>query len=173
MADLPVFQAIPWMYMVIDEAHRLKNKHSRLFADLSQISTETLVLLTGTPLQNNVEVGTLHRRLGGGGRGGRERGEGGRRRGEKIQKHLRWIGGSMEGRPYAQHRQSTCLRVHGGPLLPVLMAPLPLPASLLDDCRSSGRCCTCSIRSSSTAARRSSKSTAPSSQSASKSSTAC
>jgi SNF2 family DNA or RNA helicase len=36
-------------------AHRLKNKESKLFKALSQLSTEHRVLLTGTPIQNNIE----------------------------------------------------------------------------------------------------------------------
>ena len=39
--------------MVIDEAHRLKNKDSALAADLRQLSVEHMHLLSGTPLQNN------------------------------------------------------------------------------------------------------------------------
>jgi chromodomain-helicase-DNA-binding protein 7 len=51
--DLHVFKKIPWRYVVIDEAHRLKNKDSALAADLRTISMEHMHLLSGTPLQNN------------------------------------------------------------------------------------------------------------------------
>ena len=37
----------------MDEAHRLKNKDSAVAAELRSLSTEHLLLLTGTPLQNN------------------------------------------------------------------------------------------------------------------------
>jgi chromodomain-helicase-DNA-binding protein 7 len=40
---------------VIDEAHRLKNKNCKLIEGLRCIDMEHKVLLTGTPLQNNVE----------------------------------------------------------------------------------------------------------------------
>jgi chromodomain-helicase-DNA-binding protein 7 len=39
--------------VVVDEAHRLKNKDSAVAAELRSLSTEHLLLLTGTPLQNN------------------------------------------------------------------------------------------------------------------------
>ena len=39
--------------MVVDEAHRLKNKDSALTADLRTLSIEHCHLLSGTPLQNN------------------------------------------------------------------------------------------------------------------------
>ena len=51
--DLAVLKKIPWRYMVIDEAHRLKNKDSALANDLRQLSVEHMHLLSGTPLQNN------------------------------------------------------------------------------------------------------------------------
>ncbi len=41
-------------YMVIDEAHRLKNKRSMLFHVLSSLQSERRLLLTGTPLQNSL-----------------------------------------------------------------------------------------------------------------------
>ncbi|KAI9302040.1 P-loop containing nucleoside triphosphate hydrolase protein, partial [Cunninghamella echinulata] len=44
-----------WPYLIVDEAHRLKNKSSQLFQKLDQLKTDNRVLLTGTPLQNNIE----------------------------------------------------------------------------------------------------------------------
>ena len=41
-------------YLVIDEAHRLKNRASKLCHRIEKISTFGRVLLTGTPLQNNL-----------------------------------------------------------------------------------------------------------------------
>jgi hypothetical protein len=45
--------------LIVDEAHRLKNPTSRLFEQLHSIPHEHCVLLTGTPLQNKTEVGTI------------------------------------------------------------------------------------------------------------------
>jgi len=55
IADTHVFKPYQWQYVVIDEAHRLKNKSSRLTAEFSYISFNQLTLLTGTPIQNNTE----------------------------------------------------------------------------------------------------------------------
>ncbi|QDZ23866.1 chromatin remodeling factor [Chloropicon primus] len=41
--------------MIIDEGHRLKNRASKLFGALTRFSCEQRVILTGTPLQNNLE----------------------------------------------------------------------------------------------------------------------
>lgn len=45
---------IDWTLLVVDEAHRLKNENSKLFKELNQLSTRMRLLLTGTPLQNNL-----------------------------------------------------------------------------------------------------------------------
>ena len=46
---------IPFRCLIIDEAHRLKNQKCKLIEGLSNLKMEHRVLLTGTPLQNNVE----------------------------------------------------------------------------------------------------------------------
>ena len=43
-----------WKYIVIDEAHRIKNEHSRLSCVVRRLYSEHRLLLTGTPLQNNL-----------------------------------------------------------------------------------------------------------------------
>ncbi|PVZ99922.1 hypothetical protein BB558_004036 [Smittium angustum] len=43
-----------WMCMVVDEGHRLKNDRSKLFTQLCTLECRHRVLLTGTPVQNNV-----------------------------------------------------------------------------------------------------------------------
>ncbi|TGZ64872.1 hypothetical protein CRM22_006161 [Opisthorchis felineus] len=48
-------QGFDWSVLVVDEAHRLKNKQSRLFKEASQYKAGFKMLLTGTPLQNNLE----------------------------------------------------------------------------------------------------------------------
>uniref|UniRef100_A0A3P8VCM7 Helicase ATP-binding domain-containing protein n=1 Tax=Cynoglossus semilaevis TaxID=244447 RepID=A0A3P8VCM7_CYNSE len=44
-----------WKILVVDEAHRLKNQKSMLHQTLTQFSVEFRVLLTGTPIQNNLQ----------------------------------------------------------------------------------------------------------------------
>lgn len=46
---------IPFRCLIIDEAHRLKNQKCKLMEGLNNLKMEHRVLLTGTPLQNNVE----------------------------------------------------------------------------------------------------------------------
>lgn len=52
--DKDWFQRQPWCMLVVDEAHRLKNFECKLIKSLRQLNTQTRVLLTGTPLQNNL-----------------------------------------------------------------------------------------------------------------------
>ncbi|KAL5557273.1 hypothetical protein UlMin_039509 [Ulmus minor] len=43
-----------WKYVVIDEGHRLKNSKCKLFKEFKLLPMENKLLLTGTPLQNNL-----------------------------------------------------------------------------------------------------------------------
>jgi SNF2 family DNA or RNA helicase len=54
LADAAHLCKIPWALLIVDEGHRLKNSNSRLFGILSKFSFQQRVLLTGTPLQNNL-----------------------------------------------------------------------------------------------------------------------
>ncbi|GMG98953.1 hypothetical protein Nepgr_000793 [Nepenthes gracilis] len=54
-ADAGSLKPIKWECMIVDEGHRLKNKDSKLFLQLKQYYTTHRVLLTGTPLQNNLD----------------------------------------------------------------------------------------------------------------------
>ncbi|XP_008799628.2 CHD3-type chromatin-remodeling factor PICKLE-like [Phoenix dactylifera] len=53
--DSGILKPIQWQCMIVDEGHRLKNKDSKLFLQLKLFSTKHRVLLTGTPLQNNLD----------------------------------------------------------------------------------------------------------------------
>lgn len=44
-----------WASLVVDEGHRLRNSKSRLYTLLSDLTADCRLLLTGTPLQNNLE----------------------------------------------------------------------------------------------------------------------
>ncbi|OQR81503.1 chromodomain protein, partial [Thraustotheca clavata] len=54
MADAEFLQEIHWRYIVIDEAHKLKNRDAKLLASLRQFTWDSCLLMTGTPLQNGV-----------------------------------------------------------------------------------------------------------------------
>ncbi|GAV82930.1 SNF2_N domain-containing protein/Helicase_C domain-containing protein [Cephalotus follicularis] len=43
-----------WKYIVVDEGHRLKNSKCKLVKELRYLNTSNKLLLTGTPLQNNL-----------------------------------------------------------------------------------------------------------------------
>lgn len=45
---------IAWRFLIIDEAHRLKNEASEFSTNIRNLHTEHRLLLTGTPLQNNL-----------------------------------------------------------------------------------------------------------------------
>ncbi|KAJ5706925.1 hypothetical protein N7488_006726 [Penicillium malachiteum] len=49
-----VLARIHWAALVVDEGHRLKNDKSQLYERLSRMKFDFKVLLTGTPLQNNI-----------------------------------------------------------------------------------------------------------------------
>jgi chromodomain-helicase-DNA-binding protein 4 len=44
-----------WASLTVDEGHRLKNCKSRLYKVLNDLPVDCRLLLTGTPLQNNLE----------------------------------------------------------------------------------------------------------------------
>lgn len=44
----------PWKYLVVDEGHRLKNSKCKLLKELKYLCVDNKLLLTGTPLQNNL-----------------------------------------------------------------------------------------------------------------------
>ncbi|CAN6201890.1 unnamed protein product [Urochloa humidicola] len=53
--DRPKLSKIQWHYIIIDEGHRIKNASCKLNADLKLYRSSHRLLLTGTPLQNNLE----------------------------------------------------------------------------------------------------------------------
>ena len=44
-----------WQYLIVDEAHKLKNEASMLSQQLRTLESKYRLLLTGTPLQNNLQ----------------------------------------------------------------------------------------------------------------------
>ncbi|CAH8474380.1 unnamed protein product [Schistosoma margrebowiei] len=53
--DQALLGSIDWEVLVVDEAHRLKNNQSKFFRILTTYKIGYKLLLTGTPLQNNLE----------------------------------------------------------------------------------------------------------------------
>ncbi len=54
LQDQQVFRRRRWHYMVLDEAHNIKNFKSQRWQTLLGFNTHSRLLLTGTPLQNNL-----------------------------------------------------------------------------------------------------------------------
>ncbi|KAI4216512.1 MAG: hypothetical protein LQ351_001001 [Letrouitia transgressa] len=54
LKDDQVFKRREWHYMVLDEAHNIKNFRSKRWQTLLTFNTRARLLLTGTPLQNNL-----------------------------------------------------------------------------------------------------------------------
>lgn len=55
VTDFSKFREIEWRYLVLDEGHRLKNHTGKCYQLIQQLTYEHCTLLTGTPIQNNVE----------------------------------------------------------------------------------------------------------------------
>ncbi|XP_045626390.2 chromodomain-helicase-DNA-binding protein Mi-2 homolog isoform X5 [Procambarus clarkii] len=53
--DQACLGSLEWACLVVDEAHRLKSNQSKFFRVLNQYNIVYRLLLTGTPLQNNLE----------------------------------------------------------------------------------------------------------------------
>ncbi|OHS99099.1 SNF2 family N-terminal domain containing protein [Tritrichomonas foetus] len=60
--DFNTFFKIEWRYLVLDEAHKLKNPRGKLYEKMEALVFEHCIMLTGTPIQNGVEElwGLLH-----------------------------------------------------------------------------------------------------------------
>ena len=52
--DASFLSQIKWQFMAIDEAHRLKNRESQLYERLRDFKAPARLLITGTPVQNNL-----------------------------------------------------------------------------------------------------------------------
>ena len=54
LADADHLKGIKWQVLAVDEAHRLKNRESQLYFKLNNFGVPCKVLITGTPIQNNL-----------------------------------------------------------------------------------------------------------------------
>jgi len=53
--ELPALRRVVWEYLVLDEAHKIKNTESQAFNSLTSLKVHSKLLLTRTPLQNNLQ----------------------------------------------------------------------------------------------------------------------
>ncbi|KAK2764350.1 hypothetical protein FQN54_009043 [Arachnomyces sp. PD_36] len=54
MNDRKFLAQYQWRYIIVDEGHRLKNMNSKLIKELLTYNSANRLLITGTPLQNNI-----------------------------------------------------------------------------------------------------------------------
>ncbi|TAQ91034.1 hypothetical protein B7494_g645 [Chlorociboria aeruginascens] len=55
LRDYSDLSNIKWEFIIIDEGHRMKNSQSKLFLALRTFKSASRLLITGTPLQNNLK----------------------------------------------------------------------------------------------------------------------
>lgn len=55
LQDAAAFKMRAWHYLVLDEAHNIKNFKSQRWQTMLTLRTQRRLLLTGTPLQNNID----------------------------------------------------------------------------------------------------------------------
>jgi len=53
--SIELIQSIKWHFVIIDEAHKLKNINSKIYKMMFSLQMEHVLLMTGTPIQNNID----------------------------------------------------------------------------------------------------------------------
>ena len=54
LEEVTAFKKIGWQYLIVDEAHKLKNEQGKAHGALASLSSAHRLIITGTPLQNNL-----------------------------------------------------------------------------------------------------------------------
>lgn len=54
MQDAKMFKRKKWKYLILDEAHMIKNWKSQRWQTLLNFNSQRRLLITGTPLQNDL-----------------------------------------------------------------------------------------------------------------------
>uniref|UniRef100_H2XJH1 Lymphoid-specific helicase n=1 Tax=Ciona intestinalis TaxID=7719 RepID=H2XJH1_CIOIN len=54
LRDRPALMKHSWGYLILDEGHRVKNSNSRTIKELKKLTIRGKLMLTGTPIQNNL-----------------------------------------------------------------------------------------------------------------------
>jgi E1A-binding protein p400 len=54
MQDAKMFRRKKWKYLILDEAHMIKNWKSQRWQTLLNFNSQRRLLITGTPLQNDL-----------------------------------------------------------------------------------------------------------------------
>lgn len=55
LADLELFKAYRFSYLVLDESQSIKNRLSKRFNAVSKVMADQVIALSGTPIENNIE----------------------------------------------------------------------------------------------------------------------
>ena len=53
-SERATLQKFAWKYLIIDEAHRIKNENAQFSKTVRMLHSKERLLITGTPLQNNL-----------------------------------------------------------------------------------------------------------------------
>jgi SNF2 family DNA or RNA helicase len=54
LVDTDYFKKIEWNYLVLDESHRIRNRKSKTFQNINQLSAKFKISLSGTPIENSL-----------------------------------------------------------------------------------------------------------------------
>lgn len=55
LEEMNTFKRFQWKYLIVDEAHKLKNEESKAHLALASLPSSQRLIITGTPLQNNLK----------------------------------------------------------------------------------------------------------------------